>query len=65
MLQISLAAARVNAGLTQREAAERIGVSHVTLNNWEHGKTLPNIATARKIAEVYRISLDNIYLCDS
>lgn len=64
MLQISLAAARVNAGLTQREAAEKVGVSHVTILNWEHGKSLPDIATARKLAEVYNIPLDNIFLSD-
>ena len=65
MLQISLAAARVNAGLTQREAAEKVGVSHVTLLNWEHGKTRPDIATARRLAELYEIPLDNLYLSDN
>lgn len=65
MLQISLAAARVNAGLTQKEVAEKMGVSKVTIISWEKGKTLPNIATARKLAELYEIPLDNIYLSDS
>ena len=65
MLQISLAAARVNAGLTQREAAGKVGVSHVTLLNWEHGKALPDIATARRLAELYKIPLDNLYLSDN
>ena len=64
MLQISLAAARVNAGLTQKEVAEKMGVSKVTIISWEKGKTLPNIATARKLAELYEIPLDNIFLGD-
>lgn len=65
MLQISLAAARVNAGLTQKEAAEKMGVSSVTMVNWEKGKTLPDIATARKLAELYEIPLDNLFLSDN
>ncbi|HEY9574042.1 MAG TPA: helix-turn-helix transcriptional regulator [Lachnospiraceae bacterium] len=36
--QISLAAARVNAGLTQQEVAEKMGVSNVTVVAWEKGK---------------------------
>lgn len=64
MLQISLAAARVNAGMTQKEVAEKMGVSKVTIVNWEKGRTLPNMATARKLAELYSIPLDNIFLPD-
>lgn len=64
MIQISLAAARVNAGLTQREVAEKMGVSKVTIVSWEKGRTLPNMATARKLAELYEIPLDNIFLPD-
>lgn len=38
MLQISLAAARVNANLTQRDVAKALGISTQTLVNWEAGK---------------------------
>ena len=37
MIQISLAAARVNAGLTQEEVAEKLQVSKKTIVNWEKG----------------------------
>ena len=63
--QISLAAARVKANLTQEEAAAAIGVSKVTSNNWEHGQCLPNMKLARKISEVYGIPLDYIFLPDT
>ena len=36
--QISLAAARVNAGLTQEAAAKKMSISKNTLVNWEKGK---------------------------
>lgn len=38
MKQISLAAARVNAGLTQEELAEKLGVTRKSIQNWENGK---------------------------
>lgn len=36
-LQISLAAARVNAGLTQEEVVKKMHISKNTLVNWEKG----------------------------
>lgn len=38
MPKISLEAARVNAGLTQKELAEKLGVSNTTIVNWEKRK---------------------------
>lgn len=38
MKQISLEAARVDAGMTQQELAERLGVTRKTVRNWEKGK---------------------------
>lgn len=38
MKQISLAAARVNADLTQQELAEKLGVTRKSIQNWELGK---------------------------
>ena len=36
-LQITLAAARVNAGFTQEEVAKKMGISKQTIINWEKG----------------------------
>jgi transcriptional regulator with XRE-family HTH domain len=36
-----LKARRLELDLSQREAAERIGVSPRALQNWEHGKVFP------------------------
>lgn len=35
--------ARIQAKLTQQQAAEAIGVSRQTISNWENGKTYPDI----------------------
>lgn len=59
-IKISMAAARVNAGLTQREAAGEIGVSLSTIKNWEKGKTSPKYKQIDTICGVYQIPVDNI-----
>ena len=38
MLKITLQAARVNAGMTQRQVAQELGVVNKTISNWESGK---------------------------
>lgn len=40
MKQITLAAARVAAGLTQDDLARKMGVSRSSVTNWERGKTV-------------------------
>jgi len=62
MMQISLAAARVNAGFNQTEAASRIGITPKTLRGYEHGKVVIPSTTLRKVARLYNIPSDNIRL---
>ena len=57
-MTITLRAARINAGLDQREAAEKLGINVSTLRNYETGKTVPNWNTVDKIRELYRVPLD-------
>ena len=60
MLKISLAAARVNRGFTQREVAEKLGISTKTLVNWENGITFPTIEKVYELCELYGVSVDNL-----
>ena len=60
-LKITPAAARVNAGMTQRDVAEKMGVSTNTVINWENGKTVPSVSMAWRLSELYGIPLDNIF----
>lgn len=61
MPKISLKAARVNAGLSQSDAAKKIGVAVSTLRNWESGKTFPNQPKIEKMCEVYNIPFDVLF----
>ena len=59
-IQISLASARVNAGLTQKEAAEELNVSNKTLCSWEKGESFPDALQIDKICKLYGVPYDNI-----
>ena len=61
-LQISLAAARVNAGMTQEDVAQEMHVSKQTIVNWEKGKVVPRIPEVEMLARIYKIPQDNIFL---
>lgn len=60
LVKISLRAARVNAGYSQKEAADRLGVSNKTLGNWENGITFPPADKIPMICELYGVSYDNL-----
>ena len=58
--KMTLKAARVNAGYTQQEAAELLGIAKATLVKWEKGKTFPDAPAIEKICSVYHSHYDNI-----
>jgi len=65
MIKISLAAARKNAKLTQKQAAVALGVSVSTVKNWEKaagtkGKSTPNVVQANAICAMYGVPYDCI-----
>lgn len=61
-LQITLAAARVNAGMTQDEAAKALGIDRTTLIKWENGKVIPRTIQLIALANIYNIPIDNIFV---
>lgn len=46
--------------LTQKEVAEKLGISPSAYNMYEKGKREPNIDTLQKIADFYGVSLDDL-----
>ena len=60
MVKISIKAARVNVGLSQKEAADRLNVSNKTLGNWENGITFPPADKIQDICELYGVSYDHL-----
>lgn len=61
-MKITLKAARVNAGYTQKSASQRLGVNRLTLRNWEQGRTQPTISKFDEMCRLYNTSLDDIVL---
>lgn len=62
-IKISLEAARVNAGMTQPQAAQALGVSVTTILKWEKGITMPPVDKAIALAGLYSMPLDIINFC--
>ena len=60
MLKISLKAARVNAGFSQREVADKLKVSNKTICKWENGETFPSVEKITLLCELYGVPYDNI-----
>ena len=60
MKKISLKAARVNAGYSQKEAAILLGISNKTLCSWENGKTFPDQPMIERICALYGVTYDMI-----
>jgi transcriptional regulator with XRE-family HTH domain len=52
-----LSAARLRAGLTQRELAERAGTSQSTVNRYEKGAVEPSLATLQRLVEACGLEL--------
>ena len=62
MPRISLEAVRVNANMTQKEWAERLGVSNNTVVNWEKGNTEPSVSKLREMSQLSGIPMDFIFV---
>ncbi len=48
---------RVRAGITQRELAERIGVTDKAVSKWESGRGLPDAGLMQQVAQGLGISV--------
>lgn len=59
-MAISLKAARVNAGFTQKEASKLLNISKNTLVSYEKYRTKPDIEKSKKIADLYGTTVDDI-----
>ena len=59
-IKISIASARVNAGLTQKQLAKECGVAESTVINWEKGKSAPHIKRLPLLEKAFGIPLDYV-----
>ena len=52
--------ARKKAGLSQEGVAERLGVSRQTISKGATGETLPDIRQSKRLAVLYKLTLDEL-----
>lgn len=52
--------ARLDAGLTQIEVAEKLGVAQAQYARWESGGRNPKDETVKKLAEIFDVSFDSL-----
>lgn len=53
--------ARLEAGLTQRELAQRIGMERSTISDWECGQRLPRFLNALKLAKALNTLVEELF----
>lgn len=64
-MKLTLKAARVNKGLTQKEAGKLMGVSKNVISNWERQKSFPDVIQVRMIEQIYGIDFREIIFLPS
>lgn len=52
--------ARLNAGLTQKQAAEKLGISLSTMSKWEQGVYDPSTEAYIQMAKLFGCSVDTL-----
>lgn len=65
MFRLSLAAARVNANLTQRQVASALNVSTRTVWQWENGITQPKPTMIDALCKLYGVHYDMLIFFDN
>lgn len=64
-MKLNIKEFREELGLTQKELAEKIGNVQRNISNWENGTSEPDCATIVKLAEIFQISIDELFGKDS
>ncbi|QCZ46390.1 helix-turn-helix domain-containing protein [Levilactobacillus brevis] len=61
-VQITLEAARHNAGYSQKQAAAHLGIHYQTLAAWERDSSNVGIKTIERLSQLYHIPKDYLFL---
>lgn len=66
---VFIAECRKRKKLTQRELAEKLGVTDRSVSNWENGVCLPDASLYRSLCEFLQISINELFagefICDN
>ena len=60
MLKDNIKKARLDAGLTQIEVAEKLGVAQAQYARWENGGRNPKDETVKKLAEIFGVTFEKL-----
>ena len=60
MLKDNIKKARLDAGLTQLEVAEKLGVAQAQYARWENGGRNPKDETVEKLAKIFNTSFETL-----
>ena len=55
-----IAELRKKTGMTQEELAEKVGVVRQTISKWELGETAPDLEQSKNLADVLKVSLEEL-----
>lgn len=64
ILAENLKRARLRAGLAQREVAAALDTNEMQVSRWERGTSAPHAVTLARLAALYRIPIDILYVKD-
>lgn len=53
---------RISLNLTQTEAAKKLGVTESTIQNWENGRSRPDISKFKSISHVYKVPVADLII---
>lgn len=59
-MEFNIKQARNYSGETQKQMAEKLGVALPTYRDYEHGKIVMRVDTAKKFASIVKIPIDDI-----
>lgn len=52
---------RKKLNLSQREVAQKLGVTQATISRYENGEHLANMQIAQKLSKLYQVSVDSLF----
>ena len=51
---------RVDNGLTQKDLADKLGVTYQAVSKWENGKNIPDIMILKQISKEFNVNIDGL-----
>lgn len=63
-MALNITKMRKDAGYTQKDIADILGIDQSTVAKWENGTSYPMVSTLPKLAKLFKCSIDDLFLKD-